>query len=499
MALVPASPTAPAAPRSFVQRALARVSTSLKAPSAALALPRGFLDYPAPGLPMRGVPEHGARYFWGGAWRPQATFDYGKAVGNGLESSIVVACLAVLGDAFGEAPPIVQRADTDGTKKTVATHPLTALLRRPNPFMTWDLLAKWLVLSQQVYGEAYFWKQRNNGNKVIGLWPIHPDHIKPWWPETPDNTVWIDHFRYAPNGQPIPLPVEDVLFLPENIDPDNPRRGRSKLRALFAEIFTDLECSAWLAALLRNGAGPSVILAPDPTAGEGIDDVQAEAIKQKFTSRFGGDNRGAPMVVNGPMQVTPVSFTPTEMNLEQLRVLPESRVCAVLGVPAIVANLYVGMEHATYNNTKGLREHFAEQRMVPYWRMVANQLTLALLPDFDGDPRDSVVFDLTEVRALQEDLDARYKRMTGAVGGGWAMVNDARREVGLPEVPGGDLFYVPVRVAPTNGEQLGTLPAMVSPARFGEPVPAAAEPVPAAGSAAPASTRSSASAARAVA
>jgi len=50
-------------------------------------------------------------------------------------------------------------------------------------------------------------------------------------------------------------------------------------------------------------------------------------------------------------------------------------VSAVLGVPAILAGLGAGLDAATYNNTRELREFFTEQKMIPLWSAVADELT----------------------------------------------------------------------------------------------------------------------------
>ena len=98
-----------------------------------------------------------------------------------------------------------------------------------------------------------------------------------------------------------------------------------------------------------------------------------------YKSKFGGSNRGAPMVLTGPMDVKTVSFSPDQMDLKELRRLPEGESISSFGVPAILAGLGAGLDAATYNNTKELREFFTEQKLIPLWKTVANELTHQLL------------------------------------------------------------------------------------------------------------------------
>ena len=178
-------------------------------------------------------------------------------------------------------------------------------------------------------------------------------------------------------------------------------------------------------------AVPGVVLSPRNDSLGGPTREEAEAISESYKQKFGGQNRGAPMVLSGSMNVDIVSFSPDQMKLQELRRLPEERISAVLGVPAILAGLGAGLDSATYNNTRELREFFTEQKLIPLWKMVASELTHQLLePDFRDD---SLIceFDYVKVRALAEDMDELYKRVNTGVQGGWITIGEARKVVGL--------------------------------------------------------------------
>ena len=118
-------------------------------------------------------------------------------------------------------------------------------------------------------------------------------------------------------------------------------------------------------------------------------------IGQNIGQKFGGQNRGAPMVLSGAMNVEIVAFSPDQMKLAELRRIPEERVSAVLGVPAVLAGLGAGLDSATYSNTKELREFFTESKMVPLWSMVAQELTHQLLnTDFQGNDNEYCEYDI---------------------------------------------------------------------------------------------------------
>lgn len=405
---------------------------------------------------------------WGtplwGSWRTSKAFDYRAAVGDPLGNSIVVACLQALAQAAPEPRPRVYQIEEDGDDKPLPKHALQSLLRRPNPFMSWELLMGYVVYATRLEGNAYFYKSRSAGGRVVELWPLHPGCVEPAWPENATTQQWITHYDYRPSDgmrDPLRLAIEDIVHIPLNLDPNNMRKGRSALWSGFKHLFTDEEAAAFTGAMLRNFGVPGVILSPNPAAigsggGPSLEDVQRT--KEQYRQSFGGENRGEPMVTGGPFNVSVVSFSPQQMNLDKLQLMPEARVCALLGVPPIVAGLMVGMEHATYNNTGGLREHFTESTMVPFWRLVEGELTRSLIPDFGDPDRLRIGFDLSDVRALQEDQDAKYKRVTAFMLAGGMLMNEARQELGMTPLPDGDILYVPGTVTATDPAELLTEP-----------------------------------------
>jgi hypothetical protein len=92
----------------------------------------------------------------------------------------------------------------------------------------------------------------------------------------------------------------------------------------------------------------------------------------------------------------------------------------------------------TYSNFGEAREMFTEQNILPLYVADAAVINRYLKPDFTSDRRLAVQFDLTQLRALQEDMDKQYARLTAAVAARWVAPNEARAQVGLPPIDGGD-------------------------------------------------------------
>jgi HK97 family phage portal protein len=396
---------------------------------------------------------------WGAGWRDNGGFDYARAVGDPSLNAIVWACLVALCKAFPEAPLKLYKPDAAGELEAQPnTQPAVRLLRRPNPRHTWEDLAPLLIVGQHATGDAYLWKARSAAGRVIELWPLPSGQV---WPVPGASTTnYIDHYAYKASEREAPLRLEtsEVIHLTLMLDPDRPWRGRNPLMPVLKHIFTDEEATAFLNAMLKNYGVPGALLTPDPAAGEDnmtMSEEQALRIKAKFMASTGGARRGEPVVIPAPIKVALMSFNPDQMQLDTLQELPETRICAALGVPPIIAGMAVGLKSSTYSNAKQFAEGFTTFKLAPYWRQMAAQLTLQLLPDFYGPDSDlEYGFDLSDVRALQEDEDTRYQRLSAAVTSGWVMPNEARREIGLPDLPGGDVLYIPSSVKPTEPDNL---------------------------------------------
>jgi phage portal protein BeeE len=170
---------------------------------------------------------------------------------------------------------------------------------------------------------------------------------------------------------------------------------------------------------------------------------EAEIVKAEMEQRTGGDNRGRPLVIGGSVKVERLAFTPEEMDLRELRRLPEERISAVLGIPAIVAGLGAGLDRSTFANYAEAREAAWEDNIIPTQRVIAADLTTQLLRDFDDSPALRVRFDNSEIRVLQPDENARTTRVIQQLQSGAITIAEARRDLGKDAGPEHELYMVP--------------------------------------------------------
>lgn len=388
---------------------------------------------------------------------PRTRFNYAKEV-NGYSSSIIMACVGWIQRTFPEAPQIVEKRDSDGEWEEM-DHPLTDLMNEPNPFYDGLLLQQAFIADLVISGNAYLLKVRSGAGRPVQLWWTPSTLITPKWPE--GGTEFISHYDYFPGGTPVKIDITDVVHYRLGLDHDNPRKGRSPLQSLLREVFTDDEAANMTAALLKNMGVPGLVISPTQ---ESMMPQDAEAVRERVKQLTTGDRRGEPIILSSSTKVDTFGFNPQEMNLKDLRRIPEERISAVLGVPAIVAGLGAGLDRSTFSNMQEAREMAYESGIIPLQRIVASQTKHQLLKEYTDDLVNyRVSYDVSEIRVLQEDEDKLSVRTIQQVNGGVCKVTDAQRILGLPIDDSQDFYlrsYTSLPVRSVEEEKTTELPSV---------------------------------------
>ena len=264
-----------------------------------------------------------------------------KNLGNGESNSAVTSCLQVLGISFSEAVLEVCTKDDKGDKMTIPNHPLTLLMRRPNPYMSGDVIQNYIINAMHVHGNAYLLKQKNEAGELVSLYPLMPSMVTPKGSET----ELITHFEYETEQETFKIDNKEIVHFKLGLDPNNHKQGYSPLKTVLREIFGDESAGQMATALLSNMGVPSVMITPKDDFG--LSEEEAKQIQMTYQQKVSGRNKGKPLVISGQMQVERLSFSPKDLDIGLLRRVPEERISAVLGVPAILAGLGAGLEKAT--------------------------------------------------------------------------------------------------------------------------------------------------------
>ena len=384
------------------------------------------------------------------------------ALAEAADYSVVAAPVNWAARAFPEAPLLVMKK-TDGEPEEVPGHELELLLRRPNKYWSGRLMWMATIAELLVRGNSYWIKLRDSQYRVVELWWVPGSLMTPKWPS--DGTEFITHYEYKPDGRASKVDVDDVVHFRYGIDPDNTRLGLSPLASVLREVFTDQEAAQFTASILKNMGIPGLIISPDGDAV--IDPEDMKAAKEELKQRYSGGRRGEPFIAGAPTKVSQFGFNPQQLDLRGLRRVSEERVSAVLGIPAIVAGLGAGLDRSTFANMKEAREMAYETTIITLQGIVGDDLANQLLDDFESSPDlFELAFDLSNVRVLQEDENAKVDRKLKELNGGAITLEEYRRETGREIKPGQDVFIRPFNVVEVPESGLGSQPSS-----SGDPAP----------------------------
>jgi len=366
--------------------------------------------------------------------------------GNLWENSAVASCLAWATDNFAEAPLKIEvRSNVDA--KSVEWSPielgdlaqhLIDLIANPNPFYDGDTLEAATIVSLSIDGNGYWFKERDGVGIVAALWWLPHWMVTPQWDGNGQN--FITHYEYNLGGgiKPIEIPTTEIVHFRRGLDFANMRKGWAPLRSAIAEVATDNEATVYTHFVLKNlgvttgVVSPKIIKKPGGEVERATFGGQEEAVKEKLHEKTTGAERGKFLVLDYPLDVTPLGMSPEQMALDKIRRIPESRICSTLRIPAMVVGLAVGDEQRTYANMKEAREQGAEEFIVPVGRLLASAIHRQLIGDFVRDPKSyRVSFDYSQMRIMSEDRSKLITDWVTAYQGGIAMRSEARGRIGL--------------------------------------------------------------------
>jgi len=352
-------------------------------------------------------------------------------------NSAVFACLLALANAHIEPPlKVMRKTDPEADPDWLVASPLQALLDDPNPWHDALELWFWTQYARHCDGNAY-WRKVRTGNEITGnvteLWPISPRLIRPVTEDGSRN--FIDYYEYTwAAGKKEKVPTENIVHFRLGIDDRDQRLGLAPIARLIREIASDDEATLFQDALLHNYGIPGLVVqVPSETP---IPEDAAIALKERMSNAFGNGNRGNVGILTGGADMKQLGFSPEQLNLEVLHNVPETRIASVMGLPPAMAGLGVGLaQTSNFASMRQVRENFTEMKQIPTWRMDAAKLNKQLKPDFTPERTIFIEHDLSKVRALQEDMDAQYRRLDLGVRSYWIRPSEARVAVGLVADP----------------------------------------------------------------
>jgi len=345
-----------------------------------------------------------------------------KAVSDGYTASgwVFRACNAI-SNAVSSVPFFVQ--DKDGNP--IENHPVTQLLKNPNPEISrqelFSLFTQWLLLS----GNAYA-KKVVTGGRTTELWGLSPDKIAPVV-----GGAWVDHYalKKKDGSTGAQLDKKEVMHI-KLANPSNPVIGIGVLQAAAKPVDTDVEQQNFNKSAMENrGILDGVFVIKDMTMSQW--DTYREKIKEMFT---GTKNARTPGVIGGETNYIKTGMTPAEMDFIESRKFNRDEILNIFGVPPQLIGV---TEASTFNNLKVSRRIFWEETVIPLLTKIRDSLGQSLQTELEQG--ESIVFDISNIPAMQESTQEKMRAANGLwnMGVPFDAINK-RLELGFDAFPSSD-------------------------------------------------------------
>lgn len=248
----------------------------------------------------------------------------------------VYSCVNAIADKVAETEWHLYRYKTNGDTEELFTHDLLDLLYKVNPFTTkFDHF--WLTqASLELTGEAPWLIERNNFDRVIGIYNLRPDRLQIIY----DEGKMISGYEYTVRGEKgkletIELEVKDVIFL-KYPNPDNPYRGLGALQAVARTVDIDNYSEEWNKRFYFNSARPDGLITVKVKK---LSEEQMKKIKLGIKEYYRGiDNAHKMLVLSGDMDYKQFSLSQKDMDFLEQQKFSRNKILGIFRVPkALVA------------------------------------------------------------------------------------------------------------------------------------------------------------------
>lgn len=237
----------------------------------------------------------------------------------------------------------------------------------------------------------------------------------------------------------------EVIHLKGRQERRQPWMGHCPLERARKMINYDDELVSFSLTKLRKKGDSSGIISPKEDDEMGPDELNAA--KSSVRSQSTGENRGDYIVLPKSVELQKGNPSlPQEYKVTDQLGAPEGRVLGVFGVPRILT--YISMDGATFSNVDGARLDFIEKTIKPLWRRIQKQLTEQLWREFSLDGK--LMFDLSDIKILQEDLNKKHERIRQDVAAGLVGFVEGREMMNLNEPDADEKFVLPQGVQVTT-------------------------------------------------
>ena len=338
----------------------------------------------------------------------------------------VFACVSLISQDIGKMPIQLKKREK-GVLVNASIPSKFRVLKKPNRFQIWQQFSENWTTSLLLRGNTYVLKRRDIFGEVTELVILNPDMCKPLIDDNGNVFYQLGNDRLT-QTESVTIPASEIIHDRINCF-YHPLVGLTPIMACSLAAGLGIEIQKGSRSLFRNNSRPSGLLtAPGPISKEKAEDAQA-----RWNANYSGSNLGKTAILGDGMTFSTIAVNADDAQLiEQLKMTAEV-ICSVFHVPLFK----VGLGPTPAGKISDLNEIYYSDCLQSPIEAREN-----LLDDGLG-LNDSGLEAFLDINVLiRMDSTSQMARLKEGVGAGIMKPNEAREQIGLLPVIGGDTVYL---------------------------------------------------------
>ena len=356
-----------------------------------------------------------------------------------LQEVTYYTCLKVLSEGLSKLPLSLQRVSEDGGIIDMISSPLWQTAKvRPNPYMSPSTF--WAVMenNRNHCGNGYAMILRDEKSGSVTLWPMEPSCIRIEIEQGKDLSELTDitYVYTSPNnGQSFRLRSDEVLHVKTSTVFFG-LVGLSVQDKLKMSLDGASMSQEMLNKLYKNNFVPKAAVQFD-TASMVNEEYESAYLKTLQNYADGKGEGGSSFIPLSPgTNIVPLNIKLTDGQFLELRKYTALQIAAAFGIKPNHLNDY---ERSSYANSETQQLAFYTDTMLYILKQYEEELNFKLLSQAQREQGYRFKFNIAAV--LRGDTKSQLESLSMGVSNGVYTPNEARRNLDLPALPGGDRIY----------------------------------------------------------
>ena len=358
------------------------------------------------------------------------------------KSLYVFACISKIARRVATVPLQLYRIkNSRGDTGEIMTHPLLDVLYKANPYETRTEFWETTMINLKCTGEAYWWKIRNNGGKVVELWNLRPDLME----IVLGTNRLVQEYRFHKNdGTTESFPAEDIVHF-KYPDPLSQVLGMSPLKPAAARVQTEEFATQYQRDFFLNSARPDAVIKNPKFK---MTKEQKRDLRDYFEKQHRGIGKTSKVaILEGGLEYQLISISQKEMDFIESLKFTRDDILVAFGVPKPIVAVIDDVNRA---NSETAMQIFLSEVINPEMTRLVEKINEEMTYiDFGED----LFIDFPDQTPASRDIQLQEYRE--GIASGYLLINEVRQRENLPPVKGGWSIYMPLTQVPIGGLSSG--------------------------------------------